>query len=95
MSGHDDTKACGSRVHVHFLQIVKNVDADAFQLQREMKRDRSRPGAFVVVSPDCMHWRYRAQLFQNFGSADVACMDDVADTRQCTDCFRTKQSVRI
>jgi hypothetical protein len=95
VSGHDDSEACGSRVHLYFLHVVENVDADAFQLQREMKRDRGRPRAFVVVSPDCIHWRNRAQLFQDFGSAYVACMDDVVDPGQCTDCFRPKQSVRI
>ena len=95
VSGHDDTEACCSGIDVYFLDVVENMDADTFQIQSKMKRDRGRPGAFVVVSPDGIHWRYRAQLFQNFGSAYVARMDDVVDPGQCTDCFRPKQSVRI
>ena len=95
VSGHDDTETCGPGVEVHLLQIMENVDSDTFQLEREMKRDFGGPRAFVVVSPDRIDWRYRTQLLQNLGSADVASMDDVLNTRERADCLRPKQSMRI
>jgi hypothetical protein len=39
--------------------------------------------------------RYLAQLVENPRSADVTGVDDVPDSRERTDRFRAKQSVRI
>jgi hypothetical protein len=74
---------------------VQNVDGETVQLEREMQRDRGRPCACVVISPDGIDRCDRAQLLQNFGPADVACMDDVLNTSQRTDGLRPKQSVGV
>lgn len=88
-------EACGPRIYIHLLHVVEDVNADAFQLQCEIGRNLRCPSAFVVVSPDCIDRRNGAQLFENLGSSDVACMDDVLDARKRTDCLRAQQSVRI
>jgi hypothetical protein len=77
------------------VNVVQDIDADSLQLQREIQRNFPRPRAFVVVSPDCVNGCQLAQLFEDLGSADVAGMDDVPDSRKRTDCFRAKQPVRI
>ena len=74
---------------------MKYEDTDALELQREVERDFSRPGAFVVVSSDCVDRRQLAQLFEYFGPADISGMNDVAGARERTDRFRTKQPMRI
>jgi hypothetical protein len=80
---------------VDLVYVMQDVNADTLQLQRQIQRDLGRPGAFVVVSPDCVHWRQLAQLFENLGSADISGVDDVPDSRKRMDCFRAEQSVRV
>lgn len=79
VSGNDDVEAGGARVDVHFLHIVEDVDTDTFQLQCEVKRDLRCPLALVVVPSDRIDGRNRAQLLENLGAADVACMNDVVN----------------
>jgi hypothetical protein len=95
VTGHDDVEAGGARVDVHFIHVMEDVNADAFQLKCEVKRDPRCPLALVVVSPDRIDRRYDAQLLENLGPADVARMNDVLNARECTDRFGAKQSVRV
>jgi hypothetical protein len=95
VAGYDDVEAGGSRVNVHFLHVMQDVNADTFQFQCEVNRDLRGPGTLVIVSPDRIHGRYGAQLLENLGPADVPCVNDVLYARKGTDSFRAKQSVCV
>jgi hypothetical protein len=92
---HDDVEARCPRIHIHFLHIVKHMDAHAFDLQRKIKRNLRHPSAFVVVSPHCIDGGYCPKPGENLRPADVACMNDPVDAGQGTDCLGAKQSVCI
>ncbi len=81
--------------YVDLLHVVKHVNAHALQLQREITRDLCRPCALVIVPSDGVDRRYSAQFLEDLGSTDVSRMDDVSDSCECANCFRTKQPVCI
>jgi hypothetical protein len=60
---------------------MEDVDADTLQLQCEVVRDFRSPRTLVVVPSDRIDRRYCAQLLEDLGPADVACMDDVLNAR--------------
>ena len=103
MPGDDDVETSGSRLcervmpaqRVDLLHIMQDVNPDTLQLQREIQRNLGGPRACVVVASDRVDGRYLAQLVEDLGSADVAGMDDVLDSRERTDRFEAKQSVRV
>jgi len=93
--GDHDIDARRPREQVEFLDVMQYMDADTLQVQRQVERNRGRPCALVVIPPDGVDRGNFPQRFEDFRSADVACVNDVADSRKCTDCLRAKQSVRI
>jgi hypothetical protein len=93
--GDHDIDVRRPREQVEFLDVMQYMDADTLQGQRQVERNRGCPCPLVVIPPDGVDRGDVPQRLEDFGSADVAGVNDVADSRECTDCFRAKQSVRI
>src|SRR3569833_922194 len=95
MSGNNDSKASCARVEIELAQIMQDVNVDTLQVQRLVQRDRRCPRALVIVASNSVHRRNLPQRFEDLRSADIACMNDVTDTCEGSNSFRTKQAVRI
>ena len=82
MTGHDDIDAARNRIDLQGPQIVQNIDRPARKSDDLGFGICASPVAGINVSSDRGNRSDAAQRVSNFGTPDVAAMDDVIDVSQ-------------
>src|SRR6202012_4407670 len=95
MTGHDDVDAARNRIDLQSLQIVQNVDRFSRKSHDLVLRVCNSPVVDIHVSSDRGNRGDATQRVDNFGTSDVAAMDDVIDASQATLRLRPEQPVRV
>jgi hypothetical protein len=95
VAGDYDAESCSLRLQIQLREIVQDVNRDAGGLQHFGFWQPVRPGGFVDVAANRRHGREFRELFENFGRANVAGVNDLFGSAQSRDCLGTKQAVRV
>ena len=95
MTGHDDVDAARGRIYLQSLQIVQNVDRFSRKSHDLGFRVCNSPVVDIHVSSDRGNGGDATQRIYNFGTSDVAAMNDVIDASQATLRLRPEQPVRV
>jgi hypothetical protein len=100
MTGHDDIDAARNRIDLQGPQIVQNIDRQNIDRPARKSDDLgfgicASPVAGINVSSDRGNRSDAAQRVSNFGTPDVAAVDDVIDVSQVSLRLRPSQPVRI
>jgi hypothetical protein len=77
-----DPKSRGRRFEVDLLHVVKNVDTDPFEAQRESHRERRGPATLVVVPSYGVHGSDGAQCRDDLRPADISGVDGPVHSRE-------------
>ena len=95
MTGHDDLDAARDWIDLQSLQIVQNVDRFSRKSHELGFRVCNSPVVDIHVSSDRGNRGDATQRVYNFGTSDVAAMNDVIDASQATLRLRPEQPVRV
>jgi hypothetical protein len=95
MTGDDDATTAGGRLGPQVMEIMKHLDVDPRQGQREPYGHPLRPGIPVIVATHGVNRSNGLQAFKHFATANIAGMDDVLHPRQRLNRFGSKQSMGI
>ena len=95
MTGHDDVDAARDRIDLQSLQIVQNVDRFSRKSHDLGFGVCGSPVVDIHISSDRGNRGDPAQRVYNFGTSDVAAMNDVIDAGQATLRLRPEQPVRV
>jgi len=95
MTGHDDVDAARDRIDLQSLQIVQNVDRFSRKSHDLGFRVCNSPVVDINISSDRGNRGDATQRVYNFGTSDVAAMNDVIDASQATLRLRPEQPMRV
>ena len=82
MTGHDDVDAARDRIDLESLQIVQNVDRFSRKSHDLGFRVCNSPVVDIHISSDRGNRGDATQRVYNFGTSDVAAVNDVIDASQ-------------
>ena len=80
-------KPCGFRFQIESAEIMQHVDRHTAGFNDFGFRQSTRPRFGIDVAADRGYRRDLRERFENFGSADVAGVEDALGSAESFDCF--------
>jgi hypothetical protein len=95
VAGYDRLETRRSRIKIQSFELVHYVQKACPDLENLGGWQGSGPRTLVIITSDRRDWSDLRKTIQNFGRANITCVNDEIGSRERVDCLGSEETVGV